>query len=740
MRAFYEENRIVIIAFLYGLITLPVFYGSIFNGLDPSWSYALSKLVGFENLKFGKDFVCTYGPLGFLVEPKFLNYCYIYSGIIYLLLFVGQMIMFLRFMRHDEKDERSIYAAIFILFIGNPCGSADRFIQYCVLLALAVLWKNIKDNFAVAYYLFSVTIASFYKFSVAIGVVVAVLIFIFGKLWLREFKRIWILLLPGIMIPSLYFAYNPSVRDFLRYIKGSWEVAVGYNTAMSISGNDMYVAWMFILMAIYISIIFIQIAYGNLNNAFVMMWLSPCMFMSYKHGYVRADGHTIEGFAEIMVELSVLILLFDISEIKQSFKTEERKGIVQTFLILALFAIIVLNYETEIHPFLSLRNRIHNITAEFDTFSKKKYEKSVDSLEKVPDSFVEEIGSSSFTSFPWEISFIEPTGEFANQFVPLFTLQSYSAYTPYLDYKTAKWLGDISTPEYIIFKFDTIDDRLALFEVPATWKAIQDYYVLSIYDANTGYLLLKRNNTGGRNREGDVQTDTIGKEEEITTNDCDEIRILADLSVKGKVMKSFWKIPAVVATVKYTDGKERKGRVLLDNLRNGIMVKGMPYDVDTLTNSTFSDGAYATIKSISLDGDGLEYYANEISIERIYYDRPKETDITYLNATSEESLKLQELKKGESGKVKFNIEHQTFDPYTSISGWAVIEDNLNYYRCYLKYNGKYYECSKADREDIIRAYALGGGNKVGFSIKLPVKMDEAELIFMTKDKYYEIHV
>ena len=70
-----------------------------------------------------------------------------------------------------------------------------------------------------------------------------------------------------------------------------------------------------------------------------------------------------------------------------------------------------------------------------------------------------------------------------------------------------------------------------------------------------------------------------------------------------------WKIPEVNVRVKYTDGTSMHGRVVLDNLSSGIMLKSLPSNVNNSLMCVLSDKCEKYIvKSIEFYGDGLQYY------------------------------------------------------------------------------------------------------------------------------------
>lgn len=627
MKELFKQYKTQILLILYGVLTAGVFYSRMGNGLDPSWQYALNKFMAFDHIKFGREVVFTYGPLGFLQSPMYINENFFIAVILYAVLWISIIVLFYKIVRDGRQSIYIIFLSFLLLYLGCPANAADLYFQYSVLMALAVLWKNMEDKFAAVFAVSAVTISFFFKFSVAVAVIASWVLFSVSNVVMKRRRRIWILFLPAVTIPVCYLIYNHSIQDFFGFIRGSWEIAEGFNTAMSISENDRYVVWMFALMIIYITFMVTQLMYKKDENFYVMLWFAPCLYMSYKHGYVRADVHAVWAYIEILATLSIELLLLDFKGIYKEIMQKNRKGMVQGGLFAAMFIIALADYPVSLQPWVNMRNRIQNISSAFYFMKEERNEENEDSLAGIPDVFFEEIGDSTYTSYPWEITFIEKNREIdeenteniASNFIPLYTLQVYSAYTPYLDAKTADALHGVDAPEYMIFKFDTIDGRVPLMEAPSTWKAIRENYGNVMYDPDSGYYLFQHKQNA-EIKTGKIEEVTFDKEDIVTFNGCSEAKIYADLSLIGRLTNVIWKIPEVKAKITYTNGIVREGRVLLNNLSNGLLISGMPYDNDTLYNAMTGDGDVCTIESIELCGDGLEYYKDVITVEYIYYD------------------------------------------------------------------------------------------------------------------------
>ena len=616
MRELWKQYKVPLLLGMYAIMTFPFFYAlSKSNGLDGSWSYALSKFNVIPGLKCGRDWVFTYGPLGFL-EPECGLNCLIIATLIMTFLFVSTLILFRKFIKDSSVPEGLIFASMLLVFVGGVNDSVARYVQYCVLLSLAVLWKNMDDKYAAVFFAVATPIAFMYKFSIAIDVMVTVLVFLIAKLLLREYRKIWILFLPLLTIPISYLLYNFSLKGLFNYIRGSLEVSEGYNVAMSIGKDDAYAVWIFIMMGLYIAIMVTQHMVKEYKNLYVMLWFAPSFLMAYKEGFVRADtGHSANAVTEILVMLSVMVLLFDLQPLFEQLRVKNKKGVVQGGLILTLLALALLD-NPGMHPVQDLMGKIHGLPTTFVAMLPEEREQEIDDLEGIPSKFHDEIGNSTFTSYPWEITFIEKDRDTAKNFVPLPALQIYSTYTPYLDELTADLFNGEKAPEYIIFKFDTIDGRIPLLEVPVTWQAIQEHYELAGYEADTDSYLLKYRGTGTEQAE-QISEANFAKEDTILFQDCSELRINAELTFRGWLTKMLWKIPAVEARITYSDGTVREGRVLLDNLSGGII--NAPYDLNTLSDVLNGEGKASSIKSIQLFDDGLQYYKNDVRVEYVYY-------------------------------------------------------------------------------------------------------------------------
>lgn len=724
-----EEHRYdLLVLLVYAILIFPVIYSKFANGLDTSWEYALNRIGLLPAIRFGSDVVCTYGPLGFLQAPMYIGKRYLIAGGIFLAYWISSVVVFRGLMRDGAVEARSVVLSLFFLFIGQPPRLGELYVLYCGMMALAALWKDMKNLFAVMFYILSATIAFYMKISVATAIAACAVMLAAVKIRLGEGKRVWILLLPCLTVIIAYWLYNPSLSGFIGYIRGGRELTSGYSTAMSFSTLDPYAMWFFIMMAVYIAIIVDAFRHGS-ENGYLLIWMAPCLFMAYKHGFVRADTkHVVDASAEITSMFSILLLLF-------RFQTPGKKQGKQSWLMIALICLFLLSYENGIQPFKTLLDRFTGIPKAIEQMSENGYRENREEIVGIPEFLLETIGDETFTSYPTEITFIEKDPETVDNFIPLASLQAYSTYTPYLDRLVAAQLSADEAPKYIIFRFDTIDHRLPIIEVPAVWKAIISHYRICPEACENGWYLFERKKSGTSVQEQSAEVATYKKADVMRFENCSEARIHVDLNLWGKVTGLFWKIPEVMAKVTYTDGQTRQGRVLPENLRDGVLIRKLPYDHNTLFNAMQSDGLICSIRSIELYGPGLKYYRDDVRVETVRYADDGPPDFADFRQVQ---LDLSKLIPGVEDEARAYIDSIQTEPYLSCYGWAVCFERNAEYRLYVQVRGNYYECVRLPGQDVADYFELNGNRNVRFHVCAPVRADEdSTLLMVSGDRYYE---
>lgn len=301
-------GQLVIVTF-FALISIP-YHGSPFlSGLDGSWSLILNYL-SFSDFKFGSDIFFTYGPLGFICAAVYRGRNFWIAHMIWIIIYLIQMVTVVKIIRKKNNNIYILASFLMMYAIGFPRGG--DYLCYLLMLNLLLLWSGDKKAGIIASLI--AVLLFFVKFSNAIFAFTTIIAFTIMT-YIKEGKGTG--LKPFLIIPLAimggYLVYNPSLFDFLNYIRGAVEISSGYTTAMSISQNDAYVIWVILIVVLYLIIGCIMYKKKR-DVALMFVWYAPGLFLLYKHGFVRADGHVFLSFRGMFWVLSSMMLYIGVEE------------------------------------------------------------------------------------------------------------------------------------------------------------------------------------------------------------------------------------------------------------------------------------------------------------------------------------------------------------------------------------------------------------------------------------------
>ncbi|MCI8763211.1 MAG: hypothetical protein HFG58_01260 [Lachnospiraceae bacterium] len=606
------KYKLIILTIIYGMLSFPFVYSGFGNSADHTGIYVLNQF-GISTYKFGSELYFTYGPLGFLSFPMMIKNNIVIGFAFYFMLFVSQLYFWILLLKKYKISYSIIIINLLMVLFSKLSSSADYYVCYCAFLALIVLWRE-NNKYALAFEIILSTSLFFIKFSVAIAVYLTIFLYVITQYFRLKKWYPNILLVSIIPLSIVFFIlYNPSIHSLWMYMKTAAYISSGYNVAMSLSNLNMYIVWGIALIAFYLGIMLSLFLKKGFNNAFLLLWFTPALFTYYKHGFVRADAHLYNAISGVISIFSITLLALDFEEIARIMKVKDffSKAIV----IMTTFVLIIpiLCYDPFTNPVLYTKDKISQIPFRVEHIMNRK--NAYDGLHPVPERFVEIIGKESVTTFSSEAAYL---AQYNMTYIPLPTVHPFMAYTPELDKILADFFESKIAPQYIILNFWTIDNRIPLLETPASWKnVIQNYEVIEYDETTNWFLLRKGNNKEDKNSVAEA-TAIVKNDSTIGVEDFSEIFVDFELNWLGKLAKIFWKIDPVNIKIRYMDGTERTGRIVPENLVNGLCINSLPYDKETVIN-TFSNENAPRINTITFSGPGLKFYKKQLKIRGVIF-------------------------------------------------------------------------------------------------------------------------
>lgn len=697
------------------------------GGIDYSGIYAFNAL-GQLGFRWGTDAIFTYGPLGFLSHCMNVGNNIVYFLVFWIACSILHAYILRKLLQQSKGKYMHIIVAMFFLISGRISlegAWAQYYICYLAILFILCAKNYDKKAYIITNLLFCI---SFYmKTSSAIFIFSAMILFTIGECLNRSENRkyyfLGTILAPIEVVVGYLFFYNHSFNGLISYLIGCVEEASGYNSAMSVNISDAYGIWVIVIIVCYVSIMALLYKKTNANNFLLLCTFLGPLFFSYKHGFVRSD-HYLGAFSSFMIMVALLIMFIDYQEIKQLCAWKRKLFVISA--VIPIFIGISAAGKGVSDSFAFLKRNVLSIPPKIQGMTHQ----DLHSAYQLPGEVLNRIGDDTVTIYSWEISYAAFNDI---NYVPIpGGIQPYNMYTTHLDKMSACFFDDESAPQWIIMTLDTIDNRWALLECPQTWFSIKNNYHIDYYE--DGIWLMRRNDIP-------VAVNLISQDKRevpisspISIEDNGYIKIKANLSVLGKLVNLFWKIPEVNMQVVYKDGHIENHRVLLNCFSEGVYVKSIVCNEDTFVDAVNGEGKLSNVDTITFSGEGLKYYKSTIIIESF--------DVQYENIESYslDSYELWSVKQDipeyeiKESDIHYNIEAiEETDEYTHMTGWAFSSEENEECDIYVECDGNMYIASMQKRVDVKDAYNLE--NEItGFSLLIPEKVENCYIYIVDHQK------
>ncbi|MEA3364332.1 MAG: hypothetical protein U9Q79_01710, partial [Candidatus Hydrogenedentes bacterium] len=338
--------------------------------------------------------------------------------------------------------------------------------------------------------------------------------------------------------------------------------------------------------------------------------LFPTLFTLFKHGFERQDGHVLFFFAPYIGMLGVLVVVS------------------RRFNELALACLLFLGATLLVIPIASARNAFHYGGA-IDLISGKQglanvkgmanlsetrlrlteqSQEGVASLQ-LPDSWTLLIKENygSLDVLPWEITFCPANGI---PWIPNPTVQSYVAYTAFLDKHLARHFSTASGPDFLLIEWKQFDERSLPYDVPATWRALLKHYRLVDVEPQRELLLLVRRAIPVDFSPLPSTDETLSIDEWVEVPSTEGMLLAAphfQLTRKGLFMKTALRIPPVFIEFELPSGEIQPRRILPESAANGIVVNRPPLELFDAVRA-FSELSPRSVARFRITGPGTRYY------------------------------------------------------------------------------------------------------------------------------------
>lgn len=388
-------------------------------------------------------------------------------------------------------------------------------------------------------------------------------------------------LVVSILIAS-YLASSTSARA---YVANSLSIASGYSWAMSIDGP----AWNFqaaLMDIVVIGVAFVpMLRWGGLERVAALVVF---LWVSFKEGFVRQDGHVLAFFAAAILA-ATLIIGWRPARPRHIVLGALALGVTLLFMSLTQQSIYGSSRTMAALEPAALVNQLNALAVAISAGPPAKGPMPAELAgDRLPRGVAREVGRSAVYVGPTEVQI-----PYANGLTwwPMPVIQSYSAYTPSLDALDRAALANAGPP-YALMNYIGVhmDGRYVAWDEPSTFRELLCTYnpdrrlPSGIFATASGdpYLFLDR----GRARCGQprvIAHAVVSWSKPISFDPPHDHLVFAYANIRpsvfGRLGALFFRGPPVFATVGAV-GAVHTYRVVFANAANGILISPLPATFD----------------------------------------------------------------------------------------------------------------------------------------------------------------
>ncbi len=544
-----------------------------FYGLDSSWTFSMNEVVA-QDLKIGEEIIFNFGPYAsiytgeyhpatdhlMILGSLFFGLCYTVALLYlakdkkaYLLafLFFGAVIRlvgdplffsyplilgacaskFILVANHHKKPNRTHWQILAIILMFAPLG----------LLPL------IKGSFLLICGATAVVISSYF-------------------LYHRDRMLALIALISPIASSTIFWIVSgQSLLSLPAYFGGISQIISGYTEAMALQGNNKeIVAYLLSAIAIIWTIVKSSETTRS-TKIFLNICFALFLFIAFKAGFVRHDGHARVAGTSLVVATLLIGLAY----------TTDKRLMIALLISIIAWAYIDMNHinsstsrvfenirQTYIGAWDGIRSRAKESNDLKDRFEHSLYE--IRKIYAVPAL------QGTTDIYSYEQSFLLASN---NKWNPRPTFQSYQVYNKLAQINEQHLRGN-SSPDNVLFCVEPIDGRLPSLEDGLSWPALFDNYTVTMLYNDLAYLRKKQ--TIKSSSTFNVIYEGIHKTGENVVLPVTSAPIYAEIDLAptllGKFLGIVFKYPELKITLKFTDGTSKDYRVVSNMMKTGFFI------------------------------------------------------------------------------------------------------------------------------------------------------------------------
>lgn len=536
--------------------------------LDPSWQQVMA-LAASKHWAWGRDIIFTGGPLSFLNQPfaiaETLFTKLAWDGFGKLVL-SGLTVAALWSLPWARR------LSIWLLLTFYGWFFSDAVYQFMLTLLIATWllphgtgWK--KSTLA----MLTLLLFSHIKFTYLLVSMAGVGLASLAAAGRREGWRA--ILLPVTAATGFAISWvtlGQPLAGLPDYLRTSWEISAGYPWAM-VSVETLPVLLCGVAVVGWIGIGLGQAAWTATDRAGVWSQVALAaltVFLAWKHGFTRADGHVLGLFWFGALMACALPVWLGKRTHRWRFELA-----VPLALTGAWFVEPQLMTHAPDYTIGRIQGAVRTLEHPKQFVQRWRQQEAAAKKEALLPRMQAEVGSHPVDVFNYEQGRAILNGM---NYRPRPVFQSYSAYTPELQERNLRFVRSPRAPEYFLWRTDSIDNRYAPEDDAPLWVELPERYTLCFSEQEFALLARKPQPTAhGTKTLCHQQNVRLGQLVEIPEQGSDRLwlEITAVPSLLGKLRAALYRPALLDFLITDNSGREVRHRLLPKTAETGFLVR-----------------------------------------------------------------------------------------------------------------------------------------------------------------------
>jgi len=551
------------------------------GGLDPSWTLAMNYAVA-NGLSIGKQIVFTFGPYSSAYTNSYN------PDIFHLTTIAYSIIAFSVSASIYNSDQKHVWIIVLLIVImPSIANSRDTFFIFCAFMNCAVtlyfcLAQTVNRRSMIVSAILGAPIYALLpliKGSFLVASVAFYLIIMSSLIFSRSFIGATIFsIVVFIFTLILWIIAGQNIEGIIQYYNSMMPIISGYTDAMSLYFGLVSIIVFIIGCAIVTATLFIR----DFNREYILTFslliasYVVFLFISFKAGFVRQDGHVVAAGTALILAGSTLIAFR--APWSQCIGVRSSASNVTSVIVIGIGFLVNSAY-VPVSSLFNLNNGVGQIQSSLlglgNLFDQENWKAQyVAGLAAIGFDYSSDEIVGTADLYNYELSHLFSAGI---KWSPRPVFQSYSAYTPQLISMNAEHLVAKDAPDNVFFTLQTIDGHLPTVDDGASWPALIANYDAAALRGDFAHFV-RRPNAFPLSAEVILNGSwNLGDRIELPlTTDLYFAKIAFAETIAGRFMKLFLKSTPTFIDLFYPDGTSATYRLPAGMASSGFYISPMP--------------------------------------------------------------------------------------------------------------------------------------------------------------------